>query len=68
LEVRYLGALADGMGKYEMRWYNPVPGGEYRFVINARGGHSALISPVFVCNGRIGGADGETALAVTARH
>ena len=51
LEVRYIGTLDDGMAEYEMRWYNPVPGGEYRFVINPRGRHSALASPAFVCNG-----------------
>lgn len=51
LEVRYMGALDGGMAEYEMRWYNPVPGGEYRFMINPRGRHSALASPAFVCHG-----------------
>jgi len=51
LEVRYISTLAGGMAEYEMRWYNPVPGGEYRLVINSRGRHSALASPAFVCHG-----------------
>jgi len=36
VEVRYLRKLDDGMGAYEVRWYNPVPGGQYRFVIEPR--------------------------------
>ncbi len=49
MEVRYLKKLDEGMGKYEVRWYNPVPGGEYRFVIEPRCGHSALVSQAFSC-------------------
>ncbi len=47
LEVRYLGHLDKGMGQYEVRWYNPVPGGEYRFRIEPRGEHPALVSRAF---------------------
>ena len=48
LEVRYLGDLDDGMAKYELRWYNPVPGGEYRFRIEPRGEHRVLVSRAFL--------------------
>jgi neutral ceramidase len=51
IEVRYLRKLADGMGEYEARWYNPVPGGEYRFVIEPRSKHAALVSRAFTYNG-----------------
>jgi neutral ceramidase len=51
MEVRYLKKLDDGMGEYEVRWYNPVPGGEYRFLIEPRGKHPALTSQVFVYKG-----------------
>ena len=39
----------DGMGVYEARWYNPVPGDGklYRFKISPRGGQAALYSPAF---------------------
>ena len=51
LEVRYLAARDDGMGEYEVRWYNPVPGGVYRFVIEPRQGHPTLISQPFTYKG-----------------
>jgi neutral ceramidase len=47
LEVRYRGRSAGGMGRYELRWYNPVPGGPYQFVIEPRGGHPPLRSQSF---------------------
>ena len=51
IEVRYLKKLDEGMGGYEVRWYNPVPGGEYRFVIEPRCKHSRFVSPAFIYNG-----------------
>jgi len=51
MEVRYLKKLGEGMGKYEVRWYNPVPGGEYRFVIEPRRRHSVLVSRAFKYKG-----------------
>jgi neutral ceramidase len=51
IEVRFLKKLDDGMGEYEVRWYNPVPGGEYRFVIEPRCKHAVLESRVFIYNG-----------------
>ncbi|MHC4640754.1 MAG: neutral/alkaline non-lysosomal ceramidase N-terminal domain-containing protein [Planctomycetota bacterium] len=51
MEVRYLKKLNEGMGKYEVRWYNPVPGGKYRFVIEPRCRHSALVSRAFKYKG-----------------
>jgi neutral ceramidase len=51
LEVRYLAERDDGMGEYEARWYNPVPGGTYRFVIEPRQGHPPLISLPFNSKG-----------------
>lgn len=47
IEVRMLKNAKDGMTKYEARWYNPVAGGEYRFVIQPRDGQAQLVSPVF---------------------
>jgi len=49
LEVRYVDERDDGMGEYEVRWYNPVPGGEYRFLIAPRKKHSHLTSRAFTC-------------------
>ncbi|MHC4715775.1 MAG: neutral/alkaline non-lysosomal ceramidase N-terminal domain-containing protein [Planctomycetota bacterium] len=63
LEVRYLRRRAGGMGKYEVRWYNPVPGGEYRFVIEPRGEYAALTSRAFLYRGSPDGGDGRTTLA-----
>jgi neutral ceramidase len=51
MEVRYLEKLDEGMGKYEVRWYNPVPGGEYRFFIEPRSRHTVLVSRVFKYKG-----------------
>ena len=51
MEVRYLKKLDDGMGEYEVRWYNPVLGGEYRFVIEPRCKHAPLVSRAFIYNG-----------------
>ena len=47
LEVRYLDERDQGMGEYESRWYNPLPQGTYRFVIEARHGQARLISEPF---------------------
>ena len=63
LEVRYLGRLNDGMGKYEVRWYNPVPGGEYRFRIEPRDEHPALVSRAFLYRGFARGQSAKAALA-----
>lgn len=51
MEVRYMRKLDEGMGEYEVRWYNPVVGGEYRFVIEPRGNYSVLTSRAFVYKG-----------------
>ncbi|WP_430460114.1 neutral/alkaline non-lysosomal ceramidase N-terminal domain-containing protein [Thalassolituus sp. LLYu03] len=50
IEVRYLDDEDQGMADYETRWYNPVAGGEYRFVIEPRQQQPQLISPVFTWN------------------
>lgn len=47
IEVRLLKNAKEGMAKYETRWYNPVAGSEYRFVIEARGSQPTLYSPIF---------------------
>jgi neutral ceramidase len=62
MEVRYLKKLGEGMGKYEVRWYNPVPGGEYRFVIEPRRRHSALVSRSFTYKGFAGIRDERSAV------
>jgi neutral ceramidase len=51
LEVRYLAARGEGMGEYEARWYNPAPGGAYRFVVESRQGQPALVSQPFTYTG-----------------
>ena len=51
LEIRYLAERDDGMGEYEVRWYNPVPGGVYRFVVEPRQGYPTLISQPFTYKG-----------------
>jgi neutral ceramidase len=51
MEVRYLKKLDDGMGEYEVRWYNPVVGGEYRFLIESRGNNPALTSRGLIYKG-----------------
>ena len=65
VEVRYLRKLADRMGEYETRWYNPVPGGEYRFVIEARSKYAVLVSRAFTYKGFVNrkGANAAVALA-----
>lgn len=57
LEVRYLGERDDGMGEYEVRWYNPVPGGPYHFVIEPRREHPALVSQAFIYRAPAHGQD-----------
>lgn len=47
LEVRYLDERDQGMGEYESRWYNPLPQGTYRFVIEARHGQERIVSEPF---------------------
>lgn len=47
IEVRHLEKAKDGMAEYETRWYNPVAGGEYRFVIAPRANQPALYSQSF---------------------
>lgn len=47
IEVRFLGEEDNGMGEYEMRWYNPKQDGQYRFVVEAREGQSLLNSKSF---------------------
>jgi len=66
LEVRYLGHVDKGLGQYELRWYNPVPGGEYRFRIEPRGEHAALISQAFFYRGFVGGPDAEPLVSAGA--
>ena len=51
IEVRFLKKLNHGMGEYEVRWYNPVLGGEYRFVIEPRCKHATLVSRAFIYKG-----------------
>jgi neutral ceramidase len=63
LEVRYLGHLDEGMSQYEVRWYNPVPDGEYRFRIEPRGKHPALVSRAFLYWGFADGRDAKAALS-----
>lgn len=47
LEVRLTDEEDKGMAKYQARWYNPVAGGQYRFVIAPREQQIKLISKVF---------------------
>lgn len=47
IEVRFLKSQDQGMATYETRWYNPVAGHEYRFVIAPRGNQPELYSPNF---------------------
>ena len=47
IEVRYLDDSDNGMAEYESRWYNPVAGGEYRFVIEARDNQPRMTSASF---------------------
>jgi neutral ceramidase len=68
LEVRYLKKLDDDMGEYEVRWYNPVVGGEYRFLIEPRGNNSVLTSRAFVYEGFTGGLDEEMVLILASEE
>lgn len=47
IEVRLTDEEDKGMAEYQVRWYNPVAGGQYRFVIAARDQQAELISKVF---------------------
>ncbi|MFT4906075.1 MAG: neutral ceramidase [Oleispira sp.] len=47
IEVRLLDDENEGMAEYQVRWYNPIAGGQYRFVIAARKGQEPLLSKVF---------------------
>ena len=48
LEIRLLDNEYLGMGQYQVRWYNPVAGGQYRFVISPRGQQDELFSTNFM--------------------
>lgn len=51
IEVRLLDTEEQGMGEYQVRWYNPedapLKNAKYRFVISARGSQPELLSPEF---------------------
>jgi len=47
LEIRLTDEEDQGMAEYQVRWYNPVAGGQYRFVISARGQQAELVSKTF---------------------
>ena len=47
IEIRYLEKLENNMGRYEMRWYNPVIGNNYRFTIKPRKQQTLLTSDIF---------------------
>ncbi len=47
LEIRLTDEEEKGMAEYQVRWYNPVAGGQYRFVISARGQQAELVSKTF---------------------
>ena len=47
LEIRLEDDEDKGMAEYQIRWYNPVAGGQYRFVIEARSGQEVLYSKAF---------------------
>ncbi|ASP37396.1 alkaline ceramidase [Bacterioplanes sanyensis] len=47
LEVRLLDDEEAGMARYQLRWYSPMSGGQYRVVLSERGGQQALISEPF---------------------
>ena len=48
MEIRFLDDEDDGMGEYEIRWYNPNKEGQYRFGIDAREGQALLNSKMFM--------------------
>lgn len=47
IEIRYLAGAANNMGEYEVRWYNPIPGQNYRFRVAPRQTQSSLYSAPF---------------------
>jgi neutral ceramidase len=47
LEVRLTDEEDLGMAEYQVRWYNPVAGGQYRFVIAPRSQQLELVSKSF---------------------
>lgn len=47
LEIRLQDEEDKGMAEYQVRWYNPVAGGLYRFVIESRGSQKLLYSNSF---------------------
>ncbi|MBL4798572.1 MAG: neutral/alkaline non-lysosomal ceramidase N-terminal domain-containing protein [Oleispira sp.] len=47
LEVRLTDEEDLGMAQYQVRWYNPVAGGQYRFVIAPRSQQAELVSNSF---------------------
>ena len=60
LEVRLTDEEDKGMAEYQVRWYNPVAGGQYRFVIAARQQQPELRSKTFT----YGNAGSEFAVSV----
>jgi neutral ceramidase len=64
IEVRFLKKRNDGMGEYEVRWYNPVPGGKYRFVIEPRRKFKKLVSRDFIYKGVINRQNVSSALVL----
>lgn len=47
LEIRLQDEEDNGMAEYQARWYNPVAGGQYRFVIEDRAQQGVLYSKEF---------------------
>lgn len=47
IEVRLQDDEDQGMAEYQVRWYNPVAGGQYRFVIAPRSGQEQMYSQSF---------------------
>ena len=68
IEVRFLKKLNHGMGEYEVRWYNPVLGGEYRFEIEQRHKHAPLVSRAFIYKGFANWQDISTPLVLTSEE
>ncbi len=64
LEIRLEDEEDNGMAEYQVRWYNPVAGGQYRFVIEARGGQDVLNSKVFTVEGEALAAQGEQVISL----
>jgi neutral ceramidase len=57
LEIRLQDEEAEGMAEYQARWYNPVAGGLYRFVIESRGQQAVLYSNSFNYNAEQAGVE-----------